>query len=91
VSLEEAREKATDARKLRRDGGDPIQAKRAAEDAPRIEAAKAITFGGGSQALHQSQSSRLEKCQARRPMGDDFARHRPEREADQERLLQDYP
>ena len=48
MSLEEAREKATDARKLRRDGGDPIQAKREAEDAARIEAAKAITFGAAA-------------------------------------------
>src|SRR6516225_9278993 len=48
VSLEDAREKATDARKLRRDGGDPIQAKREAEDAARIEVAKAITFGAAA-------------------------------------------
>ena len=48
VSLEEAREKATDARRVRRDGGDPIQAKREAEDAARIEAAKAITFGAAA-------------------------------------------
>ena len=48
VSLEEAREKATDARGVRRDGGDPIQAKREAEEAARIEAAKAITFGAAA-------------------------------------------
>ena len=45
VGLEEAREKATGARKVRRSGGDPIQAKRQAEATSRIEAAKAITFG----------------------------------------------
>ncbi|MFT4275697.1 MAG: tyrosine-type recombinase/integrase [Rhodopseudomonas sp.] len=45
VGLEEAREKATGARKVRRNGGDPIQAKRQAEAAARIESAKAITFG----------------------------------------------
>ena len=48
VSLEEARERATDARKLRRSGADPIQAKREAEAAARIEAAKAITFGAAA-------------------------------------------
>jgi integrase len=45
VSLEEAREKATEARKVRRNGTDPIQAKREAEATARIEAARAITFG----------------------------------------------
>jgi integrase len=48
VSLEEAREKATDARKVRRNGADPIQAKREAEAAACIEAAKAITFGAAA-------------------------------------------
>jgi hypothetical protein len=48
VSLEEAREKATEARKVRRNGADPIQAKREAEAAARIEAAKAITFGAAA-------------------------------------------
>jgi integrase len=48
VSLEEARDKATDARKVRRDGRDPIQAKREAEAAARVEAAKAITFGAAA-------------------------------------------
>jgi integrase len=48
VSLEEARDKATDARKVRRNGGDPIQAKREAEAAARVEAAKAITFGAAA-------------------------------------------
>jgi integrase len=44
LSLEQARDKATEARKLRREGGDPIEAKRASKAAARIEAAKAITF-----------------------------------------------
>ncbi|MFO1097072.1 MAG: tyrosine-type recombinase/integrase [Xanthobacteraceae bacterium] len=48
VSLEEAREKATEARKVRRNGADPIQAKREAEAAARVEAAKAITFGAAA-------------------------------------------
>jgi integrase len=48
ISLEEAREKATEARKVRRNGADPIQAKREAESAARIEAAKAITFGAAA-------------------------------------------
>ena len=42
----------------------------------------------GGQAVHQSQSGRLEKRQACRPMGDDVARHRSEGQARQERLLQ---
>ena len=41
-------EKATEARKIRRNGADPIQAKREAEAAARIEAAKAITFGAAA-------------------------------------------
>ncbi|APG06979.1 hypothetical protein BKD09_01435 [Bradyrhizobium japonicum] len=45
VSLEKARDKATDARRLRIDGHDPIEAKRAAKTAARVEAAKSITFG----------------------------------------------
>ena len=48
VSLEEARDKATEARKVRRNGGDPIEAKRAAEAEARVEAAKAITFGAAA-------------------------------------------
>ena len=48
VNLEDAREKATGARKVRRNGGDPIQARREAEAAARIEAAKAITFGAAA-------------------------------------------
>ncbi len=40
--------KATEARKVRRKGADPIQAKREAEAAARIEAAKAITFGAAA-------------------------------------------
>jgi integrase len=48
VSLEEARDKATEARKLRRNGSDPIIAKREAAAAARIEAAKAITFAAAA-------------------------------------------
>lgn len=48
VTLEKARDKATEARRLRRDGSDPIEAKRAARAAARIEAAKAITFGAAA-------------------------------------------
>lgn len=48
VTLENARDKAADARRLRRDGADPIEAKRAAKAAARIEAAKAITFGAAA-------------------------------------------
>src|SRR6185436_444777 len=45
VSLAEAREKATAARKLRLEGIDPIEARNAQRTAVRLEAAKAMTFG----------------------------------------------
>lgn len=48
VSLADARIKAGDARRLRLGGGDPIEAKRAAKAAARVEAAKAITFGAAA-------------------------------------------
>jgi len=44
ISLAEAREKATNCRKQRLEGIDPIDARRAARDQARIESAKAITF-----------------------------------------------
>ena len=44
VSLAEARDKATDCRKLRLNGVDPIDDRRAARSAAKFEAAKAITF-----------------------------------------------
>ena len=48
VSLADARVKAGDARRLRLNGGDPIEAKRAVKAAARIDAAKAITFGAAA-------------------------------------------
>ena len=45
VSLAEAREKATAARKLRLEGIDPIEARNAQRTAARLEAVKAMTFG----------------------------------------------
>jgi integrase len=44
LTLAEARERATDARKLRLDGIDPIDARRARKAAQKVEAAKSITF-----------------------------------------------
>jgi integrase len=44
VSLAEAREAAREARRLRRAGIDPIDAKRARKDSAKLEAAKAVTF-----------------------------------------------
>ena len=44
VSLAEARQKAEACRKLKRDGIDPIEARRAERTRARLEAAKAITF-----------------------------------------------
>lgn len=42
--LQEARAKALDARRLRHEGVDPIEARRAAKQQARLDAAKAITF-----------------------------------------------
>src|SRR6516165_803607 len=44
VTLAEARERATAARKLHRDGHDPIDAREAARTAKRLEATRAMTF-----------------------------------------------
>jgi len=44
VSLQEARERAAAARKLHKDGQDPIEARKAARTAKRLEPAKAMTF-----------------------------------------------
>jgi integrase len=48
VSLADARIRAADARRVRLNGGDPIEAKRAVKAAARVEAAKAITFGAAA-------------------------------------------
>ncbi len=45
VSLAEAREKAAAARKLRLEGLDPLEARKAQRSAAQLEAAKAMTFG----------------------------------------------
>src|SRR5882762_3857216 len=44
VPLKRARELAGDARRLRAEGIDPIERRRAKRDAERIDAAKAVTF-----------------------------------------------
>jgi integrase len=44
LSLQEARERAAAARKLHKDGQDPIEARKAARTAKRLEPAKAMTF-----------------------------------------------
>jgi integrase len=44
IGLAEAREKARDCRRMRLDGTDPIEAKKAARQSKRLEAAKAMTF-----------------------------------------------
>lgn len=44
VTLAEARDKAAEARKLKVDGKDPIELRRARKAAERVEAAKAVTF-----------------------------------------------
>jgi len=45
ISLGEAREKVTAARKLRLEGVDPLEARKAQQTAARLEAAKSMTFG----------------------------------------------
>jgi Arm DNA-binding domain len=45
VSLAEAREKALAARKLRLEGIDPLEARKAQRTAAQLEASKAMTFG----------------------------------------------
>jgi integrase len=50
VSLAEARAKATECRRQRVDGLDPLQVRRAAQEAARIEAAKAMSFSACAQA-----------------------------------------
>src|ERR1700732_342734 len=44
ISLAEARDKARDCRKLRLDGADPIEERKTARTAAKLEAAKVITF-----------------------------------------------
>src|SRR5260370_28104287 len=44
ISLAEARKRAAECRRLRHDGADPIEARRAHRDQRKLEAAKAMTF-----------------------------------------------
>jgi len=44
ITLADARTKATEARKLRLDGADPLHARQAARQVAKLEAAKAMTF-----------------------------------------------
>lgn len=53
--LQEARAKARDARRLRHDGIDPIDARRAARARKRVEEAKAITFRECAEAYVKAQ------------------------------------
>jgi integrase len=54
ISLAEAREKAAGARKLRLEGIDPLEARKAQQTAARLEAAKAMTFGQCVEAFLQT-------------------------------------
>ena len=56
VSLPEAREKAATARKLHKEGEDPIKVRDAARMAKRLEAAKAMTFGQSAEAYINAHS-----------------------------------
>lgn len=56
VSLADARIRAGDARRLRLNGADPIETKRAAKAAARVEAAKAITFGAAAKRFIKANS-----------------------------------
>ena len=57
ISLAQARERAADARRVRLDGHDPIEAKRAARTAARLDAAKAISFDAAATAYINSHSN----------------------------------
>jgi integrase len=57
ISLAQARERAADARRVRLDGHDPIEAKRASRAAARLHAAKAISFETAAQAYIESHSN----------------------------------
>ena len=57
ISLAQARERAADARRVRLDGHDPIEAKRAARIAARLDAAKAISFDAAATAYISSHSN----------------------------------
>jgi hypothetical protein len=56
ISLAQAREKAADARRVRLDGHDPIEVKRASRAAARLDAAKAISFDAAATAYIKSHS-----------------------------------
>ncbi len=66
VTLAEARERADAARKLVRDRIDPIDARRAAEAAARLQRAKAMTFQQCAEALYRRRHARMEECEARK-------------------------
>ena len=53
ISLAEARQKALECRKLRLDGLDPIERRRAIRRQAKLDAAKAISFAGMRRALHR--------------------------------------
>ena len=71
VTLAEAREAAREARRLRRAGVDPIDARRERKAAARLDAARAITFSQCAAAYIENHRSSLDQPQARRPMGID--------------------
>ena len=52
VSLADAREKAQECRKLRLEGQDPIEVRRAERSAAQLDAARAITFKSCAEFLH---------------------------------------
>ncbi len=56
VTLEDARQRAREARELIRQGIDPLNAKRAAKDALRAAAARRMTFDEAATACHKSKS-----------------------------------
>ena len=56
-SLAEVRARATECRKLRADGIDPIESRRAARDGQKLAAAKAITFEDAANAYIEANSS----------------------------------
>ena len=71
ISLAEARDRALACRKLKLDGGDPIEERRGRRQAARLQTAKAMTFRRMRRGLYRSASSWLEESEARRAMAGD--------------------
>jgi hypothetical protein len=71
INLTEARQKATELRKLLYEGKDPLQHRNALRASTAVEAAKATNISRRCQAAHSIKAQGLEKREACRAMGID--------------------